>query len=115
MEKMIVYQKSLVENSELIELFHNQGFDPMFVSNNRDMILASTQGLISGITLEINSLSDVRMVHTARVLLKGSAYKTIVFVKNQALRELIDILKGDDYQMVDNFTNLRKFVQKNKE
>jgi formylmethanofuran dehydrogenase subunit B len=115
MEKMIVYQKSLIENSELIELFQNQGFDPMFVSDNRDMISASGQGFIGGITLEINSLSDVRLVHTARLLLKGSAYKTIVFVKNQALKELIDILKGDDYQIVDDYSNLKKILGNHKE
>lgn len=103
MENVIIYQNSLAESSELVEYFHNLGFEPCLVSKRSELITAFSQGVYSRVYLEINKLSDIALINTIETLWKEVE---LILIIQPRLQEIIGILKDSNYKTINDITSI---------
>ena len=103
LENVIVYQSALLETSELVEYFHNLGYEPLLVDKRSTLLSACSQGNHEKVFIEVCNLSDIRLINAIRQVYNDV---DIVLIVKPGLEDIIDVLQNNQYQIVNSIMNL---------
>lgn len=108
MKNVIVHQSRLNDSQELVEYFHNLGYEPLFISDRANLLTACSGEAYQKVFVEVSNFSDIRLINSIRKINRAA---DIVLIVKPSLVDIIDILQNNDYQVINSITNLSSSEQ----
>jgi hypothetical protein len=103
LENVIVYQSALLESNELIEHFHNFGYEPMLVDKHVALLTAINSKSYTKVFIEISNFSDIMLINSIRQI---SSDANIVLIVKPSLKDIIGVLQDNNYQIISSIMNV---------
>jgi len=92
MENVIVYQSLITESKELVEYFHNLGYEPLLVDKRSTLLSACSREDYQKVFVEVSNFSDILLINSIRNINKDA---NIVLIVKPGLEDIIDVLQNN--------------------
>lgn len=103
MEKVILLNDRTNARQEISELFEHKGYSPLFAGDLTELIGLMNTHQCSKSFICVKSLSDIKLLQTLRSLYQQMEISLII---PPHLQEIIDLLKNNNYNIIDDITNV---------